>query len=361
MCVAGMVALAGLALFQGGDMAFAVCQVGASSQSAARPAVSAAVPDHVEEACRELEVGIAAAADPLAASRACIEAGRCVLVRQCAGPLSARLAGCDETGESLVSSASAGLALLDQAASLLKTVRGDSDEVGELTGQVEMLRAFGEMFAAMGADGSREEVSKRLLSACNLLAPYLDDPDEGIVESAKLWQGAAYRRAGRPDRALQVLRPAVDVPASRRIGVLARLERCRALGDTGSHAAGIALCHRLAARVDAWLTEEDEATRKRASDAVRYVQAALLRDWAMKLRREGQEERASQAEREARRVLGADVWPPGCDRWLLLDESIKGVSKTETPATSQPVAIESSGAGMSYTALAKIVGTRRRQ
>jgi hypothetical protein len=175
------------------------------------------------------------------------------------------------------------------------------------------------------------------------LAVYLDDSSMAVVESTRLWVGHAYRRAARPERSLQVLRPIISAPVSRRIGFLARIERCRALGESGNQAAGIALCQRLGARVEAWFAEEDEATREKAADTVRLVRAELLRGWAEKLRAAGEDDSADQALSKAEELVGSGAVSPSPGRWLDLTESIAGLSDWGPGSTSRPAAEADAG------------------
>jgi len=114
------------------------------------------------------------------------------------------------------------------------------------------------------------------------------------------------------------------------------MERCRALGDQGDHAAAVALNLRLSARVDAWFEEADPTTRRQAADSVRWVRIELLRDWARRLKEDGLEDRATEAEEDANRLLGSGPWPPGSDRWLSLGPPIAELPECRIEATSRP-------------------------
>jgi len=289
-----------------------------------------------DEPCSDLEVRVQTVSDGLAAALAEVDVAQCILARRCAPPLSLQLAGSDRPDERLVAAANSALALLNRASRCIEHDAAEEATQRTLLNRIESLRAFGELFAALGQGAGDEAARKKLLAACSRLAPSLDEPDAELVESAKLWLGFAYRRAGRPDRTLQVVRPIITAPTSRRIGLLARLERCRALGETGRHAAGIALCERLAVRVDAWLAREDEATRTKASDSIRHVRMELLRGWADELRKAGEDDRAAAADAEAAKLRGSEADPPPLDSWLPLEVAVAGLPERPVPAASRP-------------------------
>jgi hypothetical protein len=267
------------------------------------------------------------AGDPFRQVEAWLATAGCILVKQCAAPLSIEWSGSSDAKKALADRSAAAIRCLDRVSALLEGTHADAEALWRARDRLEMLRAFAEVFASLARTEGSDESSQRLLVACNGLAPYLDDANPAVVESAKLWTGLAYRRAGRPERALQVLRPIITAPSSRRIGFLARIQRCRALGQAGEHAAGVALCLRLSARVAAWLADEDEATKRKAVDTVRFVRVGLLRDWAEALREQGEIDRADAAAAEAQKLLGDDAYPPAPDAWLNLGESIAGISE----------------------------------
>jgi hypothetical protein len=284
--------------------------------------------------CEPLQAAISAGTDPAANAQACLNAAHCILVRQSAVPLSAELTGSTDSRRLLAGLCGTGLSLLNRADASLAEGQIDAEVAAQLKDRIDLLRAFGGLFDAIARSDSTDDSAKRILAACKKLAVYLDDSNEGVVESAKLWQGVAYRRAGRPDRSLQVLRPIITAPVSRRIGFLARIERCRALGETGHYAAGLSLGYRLGARVNAWFAEEDEATRKQAAGTVHFVAAELFRGWAAKLRASGEETAADQAASEAGKLTDSDS-APSPELWLGLDASIAGISDWGDQPTSE--------------------------
>lgn len=288
-----------------------------------------------EEPCAELEKQAAAAREAPLICRDSIETARCILSTACSDSLTHELCGAAESDEGLREDAARALACLDRAEAALGRMHttAEADEAREC---IEMLRSFAKVFRALGAAPATGPSRDGLLAACSDLAGYFDDSRIGIAESAKLWQGVAYRRAGRPDRALQVLRPAISVPASRRIGLWARLERCRALADQGDYAEALAMNLRLSVRVDAWFEDEDPTTRRQAVDSIRWVRIELLKRWGEHLKQNGQTERAAEAEADADRMLGSDSWPVEPDRWLGLGPPVADLPDCLAATTSRP-------------------------
>ncbi|MCZ6699537.1 MAG: hypothetical protein O7D94_11445, partial [Planctomycetota bacterium] len=182
---------------------------------------------------QHLEIEFATAPTTTDKTHAAIALARCILVTECAPSLNCLLAGRDDCGNELGS-------LVDQAQEYLKVAAGhlkepdaqiEADRRVQLDERIEMLGSFAGVFGELAKPVSDEDAYRStLLEACGELAIYLDDTNAGIVESARLWQGVAYRRAKRFDRAIQVLRPVITQPAFVRIGVHARLQRCHALG-----------------------------------------------------------------------------------------------------------------------------------
>jgi tetratricopeptide (TPR) repeat protein len=291
---------------------------------------------HDEISCDALERKAASEEEPTARCQASLQAARCLLVSTCSTALSNELGAGSDPDKSLRESASRALKLLDTAVAELEKAHLKDESAAGVQECIELLRAFATLFRALGSVPTTGPAHDELLSACGGLAGYFEDPRTGISEAAKLWQGVAYRRAGKPERALQVLRPALSVPASRRLGFWARLERCRALADRGDFAAALALGLRLSARVDAWFEEEDQTTRRQAADSVRWIRVELLRAWSRRLGEEGQKERAKDAQEDADHLLGAETWPVSADRWLSLGPPVADLPDCHIEPTSRP-------------------------
>lgn len=288
-----------------------------------------------DASCDEYAARIKATGTPSEKCRAYVAMARCILVVECAPPLSDALRG--DHNEALARRAAEGLKNLQEASDLLAGMADDDEpaDADELRRWIDLLQSFGGVFAALGGQDGSTRSNERLIDACGGLALYFDDSKKEIAESAKFWQGVAYRRAGRPERALQVLRPAIASPESGRIGLLSRLERCRALADRAEYAAAIALTMRLASRVDTWLDAENEETRRQAADSVQALRVELFRGWAAKLQDEKRQDQADAALAEAKKLTRGEPGPP---RGLALAESIAGVSSlksNESPPSTQ--------------------------
>lgn len=222
---------------------------------------------------------------------------------------------------------------LDSADRLLADVESKNKDAdtSELRHRSELLRAFGRAFSALNESTDSDESRRRLIDACGELAPYVDDDNKQISESAKLWQVVVYRRAGKPDRALQVGRPVLSPPAAPLIGLYLRIERCRALAEKGDYVAAIALGSRIAVRVESWFEGVDETKRTAVLNRVKALQADLYREWSNRLRDEGKTEQAAVAAEESRKVRPQATSFSIC----FLDESIAGIPELND-ASSKP-------------------------
>jgi len=154
-----------------------------------------------------------------------------------------------------------------------------------VTAPVNVLRRFNAVFLAISTprDKVDAEAESALFEAASDLAEFLDDANPALAESARLWQAAAYWRAGKSDRALKILRPITAAPADARIGLVSRLFRCRLLSDSGQHAAALSHCTRIADRINRWFDSESSETREAALTTVRLVQVEILEAWIGKL------------------------------------------------------------------------------
>ena len=225
--------------------------------------------------CADLVVEIGAADAPIERANAGLAAAQCLLTRTSAPILTRLVAVQSVRRDDLLRCSDESLKLIESASRELDAAELDDDEKYEKLEALDRLRAFAEMFAALAADPDADDTKRRLTDACIGLALYADDPREQIVESAKLWQAVAYRLAGKPDRALQVLRPVLETPSARTIGFYSRVTRCRALADRQDYAAAIALALRLEPRVDAWFDDRDRTTRKFVADSMRWLKIEL--------------------------------------------------------------------------------------
>ncbi|MEK6644532.1 MAG: hypothetical protein AABZ08_11550 [Planctomycetota bacterium] len=264
-----------------------------------------------------------------------LSAARCRIIVAAADPLTHWLNDASVPPSSLREQVQKGLAQLDLAEGVLTDIEADDKSINttNVRRRADLLKTFGLAFLALTDGTDSQESRDRLIDHCADLAIYVDDDDKMITESAKLWQAVAYRRAGKPDRALQILRPVLSPPASPRIGLYARLERCRALADKGDFVSAISLASRLAVRVESWFDTENEATQRAAVGLVKGVRVDLYRTWTKKLQSDGQAYRAKQADGEAEKLAG-DAKPADM---LVLTESVAGVpTRVSAEPGSQP-------------------------
>ena len=257
--------------------------------------------------------------------RAALAVARCVLAVESAPALSSLIYESHFDGRKLAKIVSRARSRIKIASGELDRLPADFDEDTRATfeDRIDMLRAFADTFAALAvADGS-SKANQKLTEASVGLAIYADDPEPGIVESAKLWQGVAYRAAGRPDRALRLLRPALGSLSSNRADLMARMERCRALADRGQFIAAISLAMKLE-RQAAEVLAEDKDLLKSATETFRWIRVRIMRRWAAELRERGKIAEAKDVEQTAGDVLGDLHESHSVDRRLNLTEAIGG-------------------------------------
>mgnify|MGYP003868756003 CR=1 FL=1 len=240
---------------------------------------------------------------------ACVSAAEFILVRQVEPPLSRELFTGVSTAEAVQirQRVDAAMALLDTADKTLEADPGNDALKDELSERSAMARAFGRLFAALArlrttefiATASSPEdnpIERDVLEACRGLSVYLDDSRPAVAASARLWQAAAYRRIGRPERALQLLPRLAVPPQEWPFDYFSRLERLYALADHGEHVAALALAATLQRRIDDWVEKEHQEP---ARLTCARLNEALLRGWARRLDADGRAELARNANRDA--------------------------------------------------------------
>jgi tetratricopeptide (TPR) repeat protein len=246
--------------------------------------------EHHRRRVEALSAEFDATSDPITQALAALAAAEYVLARQIEPALSLELLGLTTAEDRRFISQRARQALdwLEKAEARLHNNDEDVDVEDSLYDRLEAAQAFAGVFIEMCAEETEDESEheERVLTACRRLALLLDAPDEALAASARLWQGAVYRRAGRADRAVQVLPRALARPGPQPFDFFARLERCAALADTGRYAAAMALTNQ----------EYQYIKRRLAPEEVRSVelvitrmQSRIWRDWAEALQRDGQE------------------------------------------------------------------------
>lgn len=246
--------------------------------------------------CAEWRSRVKSAATPPDRHSATLGLAECLLTRAAAAGMTAELRGDHSHRVELMQ-------IFDEAAELL-----DSDVAKAADGNApatnremawgrrwELLRAFGQMFRAIAAADDSEASKEALMSACVELAIYADDPNEQVVTAARLWQAAAYRRAGRADRTLQMMRPSLGAGSGSAVDFYGRLERCHALADAGRFVAAIALATKIEGKIDEWMIESPQKTRLDARRTAQITRAELYRRWSASLAEKGLDERSAEA------------------------------------------------------------------
>ncbi|HPF40031.1 MAG TPA: hypothetical protein P5081_03790 [Phycisphaerae bacterium] len=249
------------------------------------------------DVCDASRARLAGAGTPEARRTATIALAECLVNRAAAPGLAAELIG-DKSHRAALKAA------LDEAANLLTSdavaiPSAESETLASQKRRVELLRAFLQVFQAIAAADGSEASNDALMSACVELAIYTDNANDEIVSAAKLWQSAAYRRAGRADRTLQMMRPALGRSNGVASDFYARIERCHALADAGQFVGAIALAAKIDGRIDEWMIEAPQATRVSARRTATMTRVTLYRRWSAALAKEGLDARAADAEKSA--------------------------------------------------------------
>lgn len=215
---------------------------------------------------------------------AAIKAARFLLGRNCEPALSRVLLGIAEPRDAalLTKTAAQVAALLHPAPASQPTKDAGDTRAAEPSAETALLDAVAQAYSAIGHvpnanPRTTETAREALLDAGRALAPYLDDPRSDVAALARLLQGACYRRANRPDRAVQVLGGAGRPGAALPYEVFARMEHCRALADQHYYVAAMALAVRHEAHCNAWIPV---AHRTAAAHGFRRLRIVLLDEWA---------------------------------------------------------------------------------
>ncbi|MCA9254663.1 MAG: hypothetical protein KDA33_03455 [Phycisphaerales bacterium] len=249
------------------------------------------------DVCDESRTRLAGAGTPEARRMATIALAECLINKAAAPGLTAELLG-DRSHRSALKAG------LDEAAGLLKSdavaiPSAESETLASQKRRVELLRAFLQVFQAIVAADGSEASNDALMSACVELAIYTDNANDEIVSAAKLWQAAAYRRAGRSDRTLQMMRPALGRSNGVAADFYARIERCYALADAGQFVGALALAAKIDGRIDEWMIAAPQATRVSARRTATMTRVSLYRRWSAALAKDGFDARAAEAAKSA--------------------------------------------------------------
>lgn len=275
-----------------------------------------------------------------------------ILVVEIAPDLSRELAARNDDPERLIRAVAEALEKLQRASSDLKDRPADDASRRRLLEHRALLDAFGRAFRAIAAApashshdshaagvastrpaaATRPDAHAALLEQCSDLAIYLDDARPGVVDSARLWLAVAYRRAGRPDRADQVLGPLLGGERPSRIEYWAALNKCLALAEQGRFVAASAAALRVGKRLEKWFPDDDAVERDQARRALTWVQQLIREQWAV----------AEASHTAATSAPAPEDAPPSLDL-LPLKKSIEGLplprmdaNEPPSPASTQP-------------------------
>jgi len=164
-----------------------------------------------------------------------------------------------------------------------------------------LLHALTSVFDAIANFKDGDPARSKLTDAAIELEIYVDDPDKHIAEAARLWQGLAYRLAGKPERSLKILHPILKPGTRSTIDLYGRFERCRALSAAGRHVAAVALAVRITEVAHVWPKGAGPAFTD-AHTAARRLTADAYRAWATDLTQAGKTEHAATAQRRAQEI-----------------------------------------------------------
>lgn len=211
------------------------------------------------------------------------------LNRECEPPLSRILLQIAEPadGSQLAESAEAVARLIRGTPAPASAASSSASEPPAPDRDPEFIAAVAEVLAALGqaaAQPEGDESRARLLETCPRIAPYLDDSREPAAGLARLLQAACYRRAGRAERATELVGPAGSLESDAACELFLGAEYCRALADRRHYVAAAAVAARLEGTAATRVAVEHRTT---AAHLVRSVRLAIARARAAELRAQG--------------------------------------------------------------------------
>jgi hypothetical protein len=226
---------------------------------------------------------------------------------QMAGPATRLVLGISnaqdpEAVRTLLAAARAELSAADAA---LQAWKGDETADARRPSQanVQLLRSFASAMAAAWPTADADSaVAQAALSEAGLeLVDALEDKRPDVVAAAVLWQGVLHSAAGRGQRALDALPPALSAPDTKStFGFFPRLLRCRLLGAApGNRATALALTARVEASCENWLDSEATAKGRAAATLVRRQ---ILEAWASEQRSAGASARAAWCDEQIKKL-----------------------------------------------------------
>jgi len=224
------------------------------------------------------------------AREAVIEAARNLLNQSCEAPLSRILLEIPQPqdGESLEQAAGKAARLLSKlpeagkASSAPNDLPVASDDPELLAAVAAVLESLGRA-AATGAAPSKES-RDGLLGVCPRIAPYLDDPRATASDLARLLQATCYRRAGRPERAAELLGSVNELGGDPPYDLYLGAEHCRALADREYYVAAATLAARLEVTLASRVPVEHRTT---AAHLLRSLRLGIARSRLAQAEKQG--------------------------------------------------------------------------
>lgn len=173
------------------------------------------------------------------------------------------------------------------------------------------LSAFADALALAWAEGEGEDDAQAVRAAASSLAVLLEDDRPGVAPAATLYQAVLYQRAGRSDRAMQVLDLALQPlpPDAASFAFFSRLLRCRYLARRGGHAVAWSLLLKLEERCQDWFDSPE--ARQEAMRAVALVRLEVDEFWEASLASSGDKERLAWCARAKQRIQSTLLQPTG--------------------------------------------------
>lgn len=219
-----------------------------------------------------------------------------------ARPATRLLLGLETTDDrrAIVAAAEKASEHIERARQLLEEVEPQADEDKRLKRRLlqmsDTVAAFVELFGAvrLGPD-TDEATAETWRKAGRGLAVARESLEPQVAAAAQLWQAYALDRAGRRERALEVLAPALAKPEELPYDLLSRLLRMRLVADSGEYAAAVGLLARMEWALNDWMDNRDQR-RNNARRLVGLLRHKIVTTWLRHLRDAEQVEAAAHLE-----------------------------------------------------------------
>jgi hypothetical protein len=261
----------------------------------------------------ELSATVAAAAEPIDRAQAHLALANWLLAVPAGRPATQWLIGLDQPADRDVlhwAAEQAGAQLGDARAALDriadKTDAGMQRRVRSYRSAADTLAAFVALYEA-GVERDPDARRPRAAEAALELAIARESDDPGLAACALLWQSYAWELAGRHERAMLSLPESWEAPRQWPYDFMARLLRCRLIGERKQYAAALSLTLGIDGMLREWLASiaPDQVAACRA--LVRKLAWQLSQSWLNDLRAEGAPAAAIERLSELSEDLGAET------------------------------------------------------